>query len=106
MDEKQLVDGATALAEKQSRVIKIEPAEQPQNMLLRVAAYAGNALLQKRYTPDMLSRQQKTNHGEREMYFVPESNDAIISPEIFERAQVLRQKRSLSLLHHGRSKKP
>ena len=57
--------------------------------------YAGNALLQKRYTPDMLSRQQKTNHGEREMYFVPESNDAIISPEIFERAQVLRQKRSL-----------
>lgn len=39
MDEKQLVDGATALAEKQSRVIKIEPAEQPQNMLLRVAAY-------------------------------------------------------------------
>ena len=26
MDEKQLVDGATALAEKQSRVIKIEPA--------------------------------------------------------------------------------
>ncbi len=31
MDEKQLVDGATALAEKQSRVIKIEPAEQPQN---------------------------------------------------------------------------
>lgn len=32
MDEKQLVDGATALAEKQSRVIKIEPAEQPQNI--------------------------------------------------------------------------
>ena len=43
----------------------------------------------------MLSRQQKTNHGEREMYFVPGSNDAIISPEIFKRAQGLRQKRSL-----------
>ena len=43
----------------------------------------------------MLSRQQKTNHGEREMYFVPGSNDAIISPELFKRAQVLRQKRSL-----------
>ena len=63
--------------------------------ILQNERYAGNALLQKRYTPDMLSRQQKTNHGEREMYFVPESNDAIISPEIFERAQVLRQKRSL-----------
>ena len=39
MDEKRLVDGATALVEKQSRVIKIEPAERPQNVRLRVAAY-------------------------------------------------------------------
>ncbi len=39
MDEKRLVDGATALAEKQSRVIKVEPAERPQNVRLRVAAY-------------------------------------------------------------------
>ena len=38
MDEKRLVDGATALAEKQSCVIKIEPAERPQNVRLRVAA--------------------------------------------------------------------
>lgn len=38
MDEK-LIDGATALAEKQPRVIKIEPAERPQNVRLRVAAY-------------------------------------------------------------------
>ena len=39
MDEKRLVDGTTALAEKQPRVIKIEPAEQTQNVRLRVAAY-------------------------------------------------------------------
>ena len=39
MDEKRLVDGTTALAEKQFRVIKIEPAERPQNVQLRVAAY-------------------------------------------------------------------
>ena len=39
MDKKRLVDGTTALAEKQSRVIKIEPAERPQNVRLRVAAY-------------------------------------------------------------------
>ena len=39
MDEKRLVDGATALAEKQPRVIKIEPTERPQNVRLRVAAY-------------------------------------------------------------------
>ena len=39
MDEKRLVDGTTALAEKQPRVIKIETAERPQNVRLRVAAY-------------------------------------------------------------------
>ena len=39
MDEKRLVDGTTALAEKQSRIIKIEPTERPQNVRLRVAAY-------------------------------------------------------------------
>ena len=39
MDEKRLVDGTTALAEKQPRVIKIEPTERPQNVRLRVAAY-------------------------------------------------------------------
>ena len=39
MDEKRLVEGTTALAEKQSRIIKIEPTERPQNVRLRVAAY-------------------------------------------------------------------
>ena len=39
MDKKRLVDGTTALAEKRPRVIKIEPAERPQNVRLRVAAY-------------------------------------------------------------------
>ena len=39
MDKKRLVDGTTALAEKRPRVIKNEPAERPQNVRLRVAAY-------------------------------------------------------------------
>ena len=39
MDKKRLVDGTTALAEKRPRVIKIESAERPQNVRLRVAAY-------------------------------------------------------------------
>ena len=37
MDKKRLVDGTTALAEKRPRVIKIEPAERPQNVRLRGA---------------------------------------------------------------------
>lgn len=39
MNKKRLVDGTTALAEKRPCVIKIEPAERPQNVRLRVAAY-------------------------------------------------------------------
>lgn len=39
MDKKRLVEGTTALAEKQSRIITIEPTERPQNVRLRVAAY-------------------------------------------------------------------
>ena len=38
MAEKHLTDGTTALA-RQPRVIKIEAAEKPQNVQLRVAAY-------------------------------------------------------------------
>lgn len=64
MDEK-LIDGATALAEKQPRVIKIEPAERPQNVRLRVAAYTrvssdsedqlNSFAAQNRYYTDLIS---------------------------------------------------
>ena len=49
--------------------------------------YAGNALLQKRYTTDSFPRQKKRNHGEREMYYVAGSNCAIVSQETFDYAQ-------------------
>lgn len=39
MNEKRLIDGTTALAEKQPRIIKIESTERSQNIRLRVAAY-------------------------------------------------------------------
>ena len=84
MDEKQLVDGATALAEKQSRVIKIEPAEQPQNMLLRVAAYTrvssdsedqlNSFAAQNRYYTELISGKAEccTNHDAK--------GDCLITP--------------------------
>ena len=40
MANKKLVNGSMALAQKQPRVITIEATEQPQEMKLRVAAYA------------------------------------------------------------------
>ena len=55
--------------------------------ILQNERYAGNALLQKRYTTATLPKQQKINHGEREMYYVADSNEAIIPQELFDRAQ-------------------
>ena len=40
MAEKKMIDGSLALEEKQYRVITIEAAEKPENIKLRVAAYA------------------------------------------------------------------
>ena len=60
--------------------------------ILQNERYAGNALLQKRYTTATLPKQQKINHGEREMYYVADSNEAIIPQELFDRAKELRQK--------------
>ncbi len=56
---------------------------------------AGNALLQKRYRTDTFPPKQKRNRGEREMYFVQNSNDAIVDLETFERVQKLRAKREV-----------
>lgn len=56
--------------------------------------YAGNALLQKKYRTDTLPRMKKPNRGERPMYYVRNSNEAIVSQEEFQQAQELRESRS------------
>lgn len=71
--------------------------------ILQNERYAGNALLQKRYTTATLPKRQKINRGEREMYYVADSNDAIIPQELFDRAKELRQRRSVGqAVTHGR----
>ena len=55
--------------------------------------YAGNALLQKKYRTDTLPRIKKPNRGERPMYYVCNSNPAIVSQEMFEQAAQLRTRR-------------
>ena len=61
--------------------------------ILRNERYAGNAILQKRYTTDTFPRQKKRNHGAIPQYAVTDSNPAIISKETFEAAQRLIQRR-------------
>ena len=55
--------------------------------------YSGNALLRKRYATDTIPRKVKRNRGERPMYFVAGINEAVVSQEIFDKAQELRKKR-------------
>ncbi len=49
--------------------------------------YKGDALLQKSYTVDFLTKKKKVNEGEIPQYYVEGNHEAIISPEVFEMVQ-------------------
>ena len=49
--------------------------------------YKGDALLQKKFTVDFLTKKQKVNEGEIPQYYVTGSHPAIVSPEVFDLAQ-------------------
>lgn len=49
--------------------------------------YKGDALLQKSYTVDFLTKKTKTNEGEIPQYYVENNHEAIIDPETFEMVQ-------------------
>lgn len=55
--------------------------------ILQNEKYKGDALLQKKYTVDFLTKKQKINEGEIPQYYVTGSHDAIISPEVFDLVQ-------------------
>ena len=57
------------------------------NGMLKNEKYTGNALLQKKYVVDHLSKQVVWNHGERPMYFAEDTHPAIIEKLIFESVQ-------------------
>lgn len=49
--------------------------------------YKGDALLQKKFTVDFLTKRQKVNEGEVPQYYVENSHPAIIEPEIHDLVQ-------------------
>ena len=51
--------------------------------------YTGDALLQKTYTADHLSKEKRCNRGELPQYYAEQTHPAIISHEVFERAQMI-----------------
>lgn len=59
--------------------------------------YMGDALVQKRYTPDILPFQLQKNTGQLPQYYIENSHPAIITREEFEKAQLLLQKKAPKL---------
>ena len=55
--------------------------------------YKGDAILQKKFTVDFLSKKQKVNEGEVTQYYVKDSHPAIIEPEIHDLVQYELKKR-------------
>nr|DAN14081.1 MAG TPA: integrase [Caudoviricetes sp.] len=55
--------------------------------ILQNEKYKGDALLQKKFTVDFLTKKQKVNEGEVPQYYVENSHPAIISSEVFDMVQ-------------------
>ena len=55
--------------------------------ILKNEKYCGDCILQKTVTVDCISKTRKKNEGEAPMYIVENSHPAIISREMFNRAQ-------------------
>ena len=51
--------------------------------------YKGDALLQKVYTTDFLTKKKKKNEGEVPQYYVTDNHEAIIRPDVFDSVQVI-----------------
>ena len=49
--------------------------------------YKGDALLQKQYTVDFLTKKKKINEGEIPQYYVKNNHEGIVTPELFELVQ-------------------
>lgn len=52
--------------------------------ILKNEKYLGNALLQKKYTADHLTKRLVRNHGELAQYYVEGTHDAIIDTDTYE----------------------
>ncbi|MGI6378252.1 MAG: recombinase family protein [Bacilli bacterium] len=57
------------------------------NSILTNEKYKGDALRQKTYTKDFLSKQKIKNDGDMQQYYITDHHEAIIPPEIFDRVK-------------------
>jgi site-specific DNA recombinase len=63
--------------------------------------YKGDAILQKSFTVDFLTKKTKSNEGEVPQYYVENSHPAIIEPDVFEMVQYEMKRRKENKGHHS-----
>lgn len=69
--------------------------------MLHNEKYKGDALLQKTYTVDFLTKKREKNQGQIAQYYVENNHPAIVKPEIWEAVQLEEQRRREYMkLHH------
>ena len=74
------------------------------NSILSNEKYKGDALLQKKFTTDFLTKKIKVNEGEVPQYYVEHSHDAIIEPFEWDMVQTeIARRRSLGRAYSGNS---
>ena len=69
--------------------------------MLQNEKYKGDALLQKTFTVDFLTKERAVNNGEVPMYYVEKSHPAIIDKEMWEAVQLEMQRRKDYMKSHG-----
>ena len=90
---------ASAIAKHMAKLNILSPGGKPTWQVATVESiltnekYKGDALLQKRFTVDFLSKKIKDNEGEVPQYYVQNSHPAIIDPDEFDAVQVEYQRR-------------
>lgn len=80
---------------------KVKWYESTIKSMLQNEKYKGNALLQKTYTVDFLSKTRVANNGEVPKYYVEESHPAIIEPETWEAVQLEMKRRKIFCEEHN-----
>ena len=69
--------------------------------ILQNEKYMGDAVLQKTFIADYLTKKVKKNHGEIPMYYVKESHEGIVSREVYDMVQAEIQKRKSQRSRHS-----
>lgn len=64
--------------------------------ILKNEKYKGDVLMGKTFTIDAISHKRVKNYGEEDMYYIDNHHEPIISPEIFDKAQEILEKRAVN----------